>query len=84
MEHVGSVKSVYTDENRGFVLSGSYDTTVRYTSISNIYRILYCNNKGVASCFACGWVKELLSCKVAFCLAKRVKIPNLPSSAILP
>lgn len=30
VEHVGSVKSVCTDEARGFVLSGSYDTTVRY------------------------------------------------------
>ena len=27
---MGSVKSVYTDESRGFVLSGSYDTTIRY------------------------------------------------------
>ena len=30
VEHVGSVKSVCTDEKRGFVLSGSYDTTIRY------------------------------------------------------
>jgi len=33
VEHVGSVKSVYTDESRGFVLSGSYDTTIRFWDI---------------------------------------------------
>ena len=39
VEHVGSVKSVYTDEKRGFVLSGSYDTTIRYVSIMRTFAV---------------------------------------------
>ena len=28
-EHVGSVKSVYANEEKGMVLSGSFDTSIR-------------------------------------------------------
>ena len=33
VEHAGSVKSVYADESMGCVLSGSYDTSIRYVFV---------------------------------------------------
>lgn len=32
--HAGSVKSLLIDEKRGFVLSGSYDTSIRYDNLT--------------------------------------------------
>ena len=49
VEHVGSVKSVYTDESRGFVLSGSYDTTIRYIYSHDLFlSTTQCQKVGVA------------------------------------
>ena len=31
--HAGSVKSLYINEARGFVISGSYDTSIRWVDI---------------------------------------------------
>ena len=44
VEHVGSVKSVFTDETRGFILSGSYDTTIRYIFPPKFLIICSCLN----------------------------------------
>lgn len=31
--HSGSIRSVFVNEKRGFILSGSYDTSIRYGSL---------------------------------------------------
>ena len=33
--HAGSIRCVYVSEERGIVLSGGYDTSIRYILISN-------------------------------------------------